>query len=104
MPVRISGEENLSFLPPNRQENCCYRTLAARLWSMYKTLLIEDRLSRRDQQVLAQASFYCGARSTLKILTHLLEHGGDEELRRTVERHGGQIRTLQGLRPRAPRD
>jgi hypothetical protein len=40
-----------------------------RLWTMYKKLLIEDRLSRGDQ-VLAQASFYAGARSTLKVLAH----------------------------------
>jgi hypothetical protein len=73
-----------------------------RLWTMYKKLLIEDRLSRRDQ-VLAQASFYAGARSTLKVLAYLLKHGEDEELRRTVERHGRQIRALQGLGPRARR-
>jgi len=69
---------------------------------MYKKLLIEDRLSRRDQ-VLAQASFYAGARSTLKVLARLLEHGEDEELRRIIERQGRQIKALQGLRSRARR-
>jgi|HubBroStandDraft_4_1064222.scaffolds.fasta_scaffold319465_2 hypothetical protein len=73
-----------------------------RLWSMYKKLLVEDGLSRRDL-VLAQAAFYAGARATLKVLNHLLEHDEDEELRRTIQRHGRQIKALQGLRPRARR-
>jgi hypothetical protein len=30
----------------------------------------------------------------LKVLNHLLEHGEDEELRRTIQRHGGQIKAL----------
>jgi hypothetical protein len=43
------------------------------------------------------------ARGVLKILIHLLEHGGNEELHGTIERHGRQIRVLQGLRPRVRR-
>jgi hypothetical protein len=73
-----------------------------RLWTMYKKLLLEDGLGRRDQ-VLAQAAFYSGARAVLKVLAYLLEHGEDDELRRTIERHGRQIRALQGLRPQARR-
>jgi hypothetical protein len=73
-----------------------------RLWSMYKRLLVEDGVSRRGQ-VLAQGAFYAGARCVLKVLNHLLEHGDDEELRRTIQRHARQIKALQGLRPRAPR-
>ena len=69
---------------------------------MYKKLLLEDGLGRRDQ-VLAQAAFYSGARAVLKVLAYLLEHGEDDELRRTIERHGRQIRALQGLRPQARR-
>lgn len=63
----------------------------------YKKILFEDGLNRREQ-VLAQASFYAGARSTLKVLAHLLEHGDDEALHRTIQGHGRQIRALQGLR------
>jgi hypothetical protein len=58
------------------------------------------RMSRRDQ-VLAQAAFYSGARGVLTVLDHLLEHGQDEELRRTIQRQGRQIKALQGLRARA---
>jgi hypothetical protein len=69
---------------------------------MYKKLLVEDGLSRRDQ-VLAQGAFYAGARGVLKVLAYLLERGDDEELRRTIQRQGRQIKALQGLRPRARR-
>jgi hypothetical protein len=70
-----------------------------RLSTMYKKLLINDGLGRRDQ-VLAQGAFYSGARAILKVLNHLLEHGQDDELRRTIQRHGRQIKALQGPRPR----
>jgi hypothetical protein len=73
-----------------------------RLWTMYKKLLIADGFSKRDL-ILAHATFYAGARATLKVLAHLLEHGDDEELHRTIERHGRHNRALQGLRPRARR-
>jgi hypothetical protein len=74
-----------------------------RYWVMYKRILVKDGgLSRRDQ-VLAQAAFYAGARVVLKVLNHLLEHGEDEELHRTIQRQGLQIKALQGLRPRARR-
>jgi hypothetical protein len=73
-----------------------------RLWTMYKRLLADDGLGKRDL-IFAQAAFYAGARSTLKVLNHLLEHGQDDELRRTIQRQGRQIKALQGLRPRARR-
>jgi hypothetical protein len=44
-----------------------------------------------------------GVRCVLKVLAYLLEQGEDDELRRTIERHGRQIKVLQGLRPRARR-
>jgi ribosomal protein S15P/S13E len=64
--------------------------------------LAADGLGKRDL-IFAQAAFYAGERATLKVLNHLLEHGKDEELRRTLQRHGRQIKALQGLRPRARR-
>ena len=75
-----------------------------RLWTMYKRLVIAGgiRAGKRDLAV-AHTAFYAGARGTLKVLAHLLEHGDDDELRRTIERHGRQIRAIQGLRPRARR-
>jgi hypothetical protein len=42
------------------------------MWTMYKKLLIEDGVSRRNQ-VLAQGAFYSGARCVLKVLDHLLD-------------------------------
>jgi hypothetical protein len=73
-----------------------------RMWMMYKVLLAADSISRREQ-VLAQGAFYAGGRCVLKVLNHLLEHGDDEELRRTIQQHGRQIKALQGLRSRARR-
>jgi hypothetical protein len=70
-----------------------------RMWTMYKVLLAADGISRREQ-VLAQGAFYSGGRAIFKVLNHLLEHGDDEELRRTIQRHGRQIKALQGQRPR----
>jgi hypothetical protein len=57
-----------------------------RLWTMYKKLLVEDGLGRRDQ-VLAQAAFYSGARAILKVLGYLAERGDADELDRVVRRH-----------------
>lgn len=73
-----------------------------RLWTMYKKLLVEDGLGRRDQ-VLAQAAFYSGARGVLKVLGYLAERGETDELERVVRRHARAIRTLQGLAPRKRR-
>ena len=56
-----------------------------RLWTMYKKLLVEDGMSRRDQ-VLAQAAFYSGARCVLRVLDHLVEDGELEELQRVIRR------------------
>jgi hypothetical protein len=73
-----------------------------RMWTMYKKLLIEDGMSRRDQ-VLAQGAFYSGARCVLKVLDHLVEHGDADGLERVIRRHGRTIRVLQGKTPRKPR-
>jgi hypothetical protein len=62
---------------------------------MYKKLLIEDGMSRRDQ-VLAQGAFYSGARCVFKVLSHPVEVGDVEELQRVIRRHGRTIRVLQG--------
>jgi alkylated DNA nucleotide flippase Atl1 len=72
-----------------------------RMWTMYKKLLIEDGMSRR--QVLAQGAFYSGARCVLKVLDHLVEDGDVDELQRVIRRHGRTIRVLQGKTPRKPR-
>jgi hypothetical protein len=69
---------------------------------MYKRLLIEDGMSRRDQ-ALAHAAFYSGARGVLRMLGHLLEEGDVEELQRVIRRHGRTIRVLQGQAPRKRR-
>ena len=66
-----------------------------RLWSMYKKLLVEDGMSRRDQ-VLAQSAFYSGARCVLQVLNHLVEGGKVDELQRVISRHGRTIRVLRG--------
>jgi hypothetical protein len=72
------------------------------MWTMYKKLLVEDGASRRDQ-ILAQGSFYSGARCILKVLDHLVEGGDVDELQRVIRRHGRTIRVLQGLAPRKRR-
>lgn len=73
-----------------------------KLWTMYKKLLVEDGLSRRDQ-VLAQAAFYSGARCVLRVLDHLVEDGDLDELQRVIRLHGRTIRVLQGPTPRKRR-
>lgn len=70
-----------------------------RLWVMYKRAVLQECLGRykRDHvQVLAQNAFYLGAQSTQKVLGHLLERGDIEELHRTIERQGRQIKVIQG--------
>jgi hypothetical protein len=54
-------------------------TQPRRMWMIYKKLLVEDGMSRRDE-VLAQAAFYSGARGVLRVLDHLVETGDIEEL------------------------
>jgi hypothetical protein len=73
-----------------------------RMWIMYKKLLVEDGMSRRDQ-VLAHAEFYSGARCVLKVLGYLVEDGEVDELQRVIRRHGRTIRVLQGQTPRKRR-
>lgn len=73
-----------------------------RLWSLYKKLLAEERLTRREQ-VLARAAFYAGARVVLKMLGNLAERGDMDEVGRVVHRHARTIRALQAPRSRARR-
>ena len=73
-----------------------------RLWTMYKKLLVEDGMSRRDQ-IIAQGAFYSGARFVLRVLEHLVEDGAIDELQRVIRRHGRTIRVLQGQTPRKRR-
>jgi hypothetical protein len=67
------------------------------MWTMYKKLLVEDGLSRRDQ-VLAQAAF-CSATGVLRVLDYLVEDGDVDELQRVIQKHGRTIRVLQGMAP-----
>lgn len=69
---------------------------------MYKKLLVEDGMSRRDQ-IIAQGAFYSGARCVLRVLDHLVEDGAIDELQRVIRRHGRTIRVLQGQTPRKRR-
>jgi hypothetical protein len=79
-----------------------------RLWTLYKQTALRRELGpiKRDpEQVLLQNAFYCGARGVLQVLAYLLEHGDYEELHRTIERQGRQIRAIRAerRRPRARR-
>ena len=58
---------------------------------------------RAFSRALAHGAFYAGARSTLKVLAYMLEHGDIEQLHRTIERQGRQIRVIQGYAPRKRR-
>ena len=73
-----------------------------RMWTIYKKLLVEDGMSRRDQ-VLAQAAFYSGARCVLKVLGYLAEEGDVQEQQRVISRDARTIRVLQGQMPRRRR-
>jgi hypothetical protein len=44
----------------------------------------------------AHGAFYAGARSTLRVLAHMLERGDIEQLHRTIERQGRQIKVILG--------
>jgi hypothetical protein len=67
-----------------------------------RTALAHGTSSKRDI-ALSQVAFYGGARGVLKVLDHLLEHGDDDELRRTIQRQGRQIKAIQARRPQARR-
>ncbi len=64
------------------------------MWTIYKKLLVEDGISRRDQ-VLAQGAFYSGARCVLKVFDRMAVHGDVEELHRTIGRFGRQLKTIR---------
>ena len=70
-----------------------------RMWTMYKKIMIEDGMSRRDQ-IVTQGAFYCGARCVMKVLDHLIEGGEVEELQRVIRRHGRTIRVITGQKRR----
>jgi hypothetical protein len=72
------------------------------MWTMYKALLVQDGLGRRDQ-ALAQAAFYSGARCVLQVLNHLVEAGDVDELQHVIRRHARTIRVLRGQAPRKRR-
>ncbi|HTL20799.1 MAG TPA: hypothetical protein VL220_08790 [Steroidobacteraceae bacterium] len=61
---------------------------------MYKKILIDDGAAKQEL-LLAQDAFYNGARSVLKVLAHMLEHGDVDELHHTIDRHGRQIEVIQ---------
>lgn len=48
-----------------------------RLWTTYADIMFQDnaRSGMTFSRTLAHASFYAGARSTLKVLAYMLEHG-----------------------------
>jgi hypothetical protein len=73
-----------------------------RLWTIYKKILADGGMGRRDL-ILAQDSFYGGARGVLKVLAYMIEQGDHDELHKTVERYGRQINRIQGRRPPARR-
>jgi len=76
--------------------------LIRRLWTMYKKILIDDGASKQEL-LSAQDAFYNGARSVLKVLAYMLEHGELDELHHTIERHGSQIDVIQRSGRRARR-
>jgi hypothetical protein len=61
---------------------------------MFKALLVEDEDIDRRGLVLAQHSFYTGARAVLKIQAFLLARGRYDELHAMIEKHGRQIDNL----------
>ena len=79
-------------------------TLSLRqLWRLYKArVMCEPDIARRET-VLAQTSFYSGARAILKIQAHLLERGRYDELHAMIQKHGRQIDNLIRQTPRMPR-
>jgi hypothetical protein len=85
-----------------RQETHVTALSLRRLWSIYKKILADDGMGKRDL-MLAQLSFYSGARGVLKVLAYLIEQGEHDALLKVIERHGRQINRLGGRRPRARR-
>ena len=77
-----------------------------RMWTFYKHIVLQEGLGirhRNQVQVLAQNAFYLGAQTTLQALATLLEDGDVDQVHRVIERHGRQIKAIQGLRPQARR-
>ncbi len=57
-----------------------------RLWTMYKALLAQDEDIDRRNLVLAQKSFYTGARTMLKVQAYLIERSRYDELHVMIEK------------------
>ncbi len=74
-----------------------------RLWTIYKRTALAGGTGNERDAVLLQAAFYSGARGVLKVLDHMLSEGDYDGLHRTIERHGRQIKAVQGRRPRERR-
>ena len=74
-----------------------------RLWTIYKKILAEDGGMDRRDLILAQHSFYGGARGVLKVLDFMLERGKDEEVVKVIRQQARLIKAIQGLCPRARR-
>ena len=76
---------------------------------MYADIMFQDttiaasRGGRAFCRTLARGAFYTGARSALKILAYMLQQGDIEELHRTIEGQGRQIRVIQAYAPRKRR-
>ena len=64
------------------------------LWKLYKALLERDEEVDRLDLMLAQNSFYSGARAILKVQAYLIERCRYDELHAMIERHGRQIENL----------
>lgn len=79
------------------------------MWMMYADIMFRDRTiassrgGRAFSRTLPHGAFYAGARSTLQVLAYMLERGDIEELHRTIERQGRQIKVIQGYAPRKRR-
>jgi hypothetical protein len=69
---------------------------------MYKKLLVEDGMSRRDQ-VLARSAFYSGTRGVLQVLAHMIADDDYEGLHRVIVQHGRLLKRIQAQQPRARR-
>jgi hypothetical protein len=75
-----------------------------RLWTLYKAVArAHGTVGSKRHLALSRLAFYSGARGVLKVRAHMLEQGDIDELHRTIQRQGRQIRVNQGLRPRKGR-
>jgi hypothetical protein len=71
-----------------------YTPSLRQLWRLYKAYVTTEPDIARREMVLAQNSFYAGARAILKVQAFLLERGRYDELHAMIEKHGRQIDKL----------